>query len=567
MSKRLPTVIALGLVIAVQVNHGFGWEFSLKAQFNWEYDAYSQLGSKGFFGPFDIDASNNPGGYGGTLGSGASMNGWLGHDVGQISSGSDLALATIYMDLYPEFRLNQAVRIRGAYRIGSWATPFAPISAGALVRSEYAEGMAPGILRSFSPGYWNTLWLTAQTPWGVVGVGKRPAPFGIGLFLDAEDNADFPGVLLMSPYGPFRLGFVFTPWLLGSIDYFTLSDKNAVHRVGIAGFLTYESGPLSLGIATRYFTFRTGPESATFQGSDDPVAPTGRFGVVPSETTVNWGIVFAKYNNGRFFANAEIDGLHGLTRNQKWLSSASGILEGGRSRFAPIYVEHWRCAAELGVMAGPLKISLLWAWIAGPDRRHGIRIDRQGDLRFVSMFSNVSVFRPYSLLLSYDYGTGNNSITVDSAHGYVTDANTWGARLDYALASNLNASFSFFWADRLSHGYGWGFIRPAHDEPAGRFTGRVQYLEADRFVDGAPSIPDRNLGYEFDWGLSWKLLEGYVLQTTFGIWQPGKWFNYACVDRSNPGWKNPGPGNNFGIRPNRSIDPVFGMEVLLMAEF
>jgi hypothetical protein len=162
---------------------------------------------------------------------------------------------------------------------------------------------------------------------------------------------------------------------------------------------------------------------------------------------------------------------------------------------------------------------------------------------------------------------GNNSITVDSAHGYVTDANVLGARLDYAVASNINVFGTFFYANRLSHGYGWGFIRPECDEPAGRFTGRVQYVEGDQLFNGAPSIPDSNLGYEFDWGLSWKLLEGYVLQTTLGIWQPGKWFNYACVDRSNSGWKNPGPGNSFGIRPNRSIDPVFGMEVILMAEF
>jgi hypothetical protein len=566
--SRYPEIIAVfTLLIVIQANPGLGWEFSLKGQFNWEYDVYSQLGSRGFFGPFDIDESNNPLGYGGAIGSAASMNGWLGHDIGQISSGSDLAQAIIYMDVTPEFRLNQAVRIRGTYRIGSWATPSAPTSAGALVRSEYAEGMAPGILRSFSPGYWNTLWLTAQTPWGILVVGKRPAPFGMGLFLDAEDNADVPGVLLLTPFGPFRFGFIFTPWVLGSVDYFTLADKNAVHRAGIAGLLTYESGPLSFGVATRYFTFRTGPESATFQGTDDPVAPTGRFGVVPSETAVNWGIVFAKYNNGVFFANVEVDGLHGLTRNQKWLSSASGMLEGGRSRFAPTYVEHWRFATEIGLLAGPSKISLLYAWISGPDRRHGIRIDRQGDLRFVSTYSNVTLFRSYSLLLSYDYGMGNNSITVDSAHGYVTDANVLGARLDYAVASNLNVFGTFFNANRLSHGYGWGFIRPQYDEPAGRFTGRVQYLEGDQFSNGSPSIPDSNLGYELDWGFSWKLLEGYVLQSTFGIWQPGKWFSYACVDRSNPGWKNPGPGNNFGITPNRSIDPVFGMEILLMAEF
>lgn len=94
------------------------------------------------------------------------------------------------------------------------------------------------------------------------------------------------------------------PWLLGRVDYFTLTDKNAVHRVGIVDFLTYESGPIVLGITTRYFSFHPVPESATFQGTDDPVGPTGRFEVVPSETKVNLEIIFANYNNRVFFCQS-----------------------------------------------------------------------------------------------------------------------------------------------------------------------------------------------------------------------------------------------------------------------
>ena len=161
MRKTVLRALVLSVILVSIV--GFsekasGYEFSMTGIMTWKYASYSQLGSKGFFGPFDTDASGaGPDGYGGSIGSAASMNGWLGHEMqsmptlsgyGEISSGSDLALATIYMTIYPELRLTEALRIRGSYRIGSWETPYNPTSPGTMVRSEYPEGMAPGVLRS-----------------------------------------------------------------------------------------------------------------------------------------------------------------------------------------------------------------------------------------------------------------------------------------------------------------------------------------------------------------------------------------------------------------------------------
>ena len=136
----------------------------------------------------------------------------------------------------------------------------------------------------------------------------------------------------------------------------------------------------------------------------------------------------------------------------------------GKSRFAPNYVEHWRTAVETGALVGPSKISFIWSYIPGFDRRHGVRIDRQPypPLNIATGLTNVSLFRPYSLLLSYTYGSGNNSITPDSRHGYMTDANIFGMRLDYAIAANLNIFGTAFTANRISHGYGQGYIRPEY---------------------------------------------------------------------------------------------------------
>jgi hypothetical protein len=302
---------------------------------------------------------------------------------------------------------------------------------------------------------------------------------------------------------------------------------------------------------------------------DSAISPTGRFGVIPGDTAVNYSIFFVKYNTGQFFFNGELDWIHSLNRKQRWLSSASGVLPGGRSMFAPTYEEHMRFAIEMGAYAGPVKVTGLAARIDGPDRRHGIRIDRQGDMRFVSGFSNATLFKNYSLILSYTYGGGNNSVAVDSRSGYLTDVMAYGARIDYAPAANLNIFGTFFWAERLSHGYGWGFIKPAYDVDAESFTGKVVYDENanNDYLNGPPSIPDRNLGYEFNAGFNWRLLEGYAVNAAFGWWKPGQWFNYACVDRSVQGWKTPGPDNRYGTNPGRKIDPVFGTELMLNVTF
>ncbi len=47
---------------------------------------------------------------------------------------------------------------------------------------------------------------------------------------------------------------------------------------------------------------------------------------------------------------------------------------------------------------------------------------------------------------------------------------------------------------------------------------------------------------------------------------PGKWFSYACIDRSVPNWNLAGAAN-FGTRPDRTIDPVIGGEFSFNFQF
>jgi hypothetical protein len=134
------------------------------------------------------------------------------------------------------------------------------------------------------------------------------------------------------------------------------------------------------------------------------------------------------------------------------------------------------------------------------------------------------------------------------------------------------------WADRVGNAYGWGYLSPLTPR---RLTGETDTLIPPN-VFGAyrgnaanprRTIPDNNLGWEIDAGFDWKILEGFNINATFGYWQPGKWFNYACVDRGVPGWdtlSQVGAGQGtlyWGVNPNRSIDPIWGMEFKLVGEF
>jgi hypothetical protein len=271
-----------------------------------------------------------------------------------------------------------------------------------------------------------------------------------------------------------------------------------------------------------------------------------------------------KYNNGRFFFNAEAAWVYWTDR----FHSDPGL------QITPpntLYIEQWRYMVELGAIAGPAKVSLLHAWTPGPDRRAGLIIGKQPaafvwHANYDRQLGNFDVFRPYSYLFSYNYGGGLNAYNL-SGDGYLRDASVFAARGDYAVASNLNVFGTFFYANRTSNGYSWGSLGP--NAGVGNFgnapDGNVSF-NINRYPT-SPNIPDTALGYEINAGLDWKLLEGWTAGIVVGYWQPGKWFNYACADRSVPGWEAGTAANNFGTRPNRTIDPIIGGEFSLVFDF
>ncbi len=573
MLRRLLLAITFAiLMIQVGPHDSMAWELNVGGEFAYEYRYVTQMGPKGFFGPHD---ENNLYAAGSSQETAANQNAYVGHQIGSpLVTGMDAATLIQDFDVDTEIRFNKAVRFRGHYHLGAFGDGDA---------SDYRVDSRPGTNIAISDGQWTYWWVTAQTPWGIIVTGKRPATWGMGLHWNG-DGGDLTseGTALVSNYGPFRFGFGFRPARPGDFDSDQYTnyedDKSALRNWNIGGFFTYRNGPLDMGMRNAHIYWHEGPEG-------DGQRPHNTY------TRDRWQSVvdgYIKYHNGRFFFSAEA-----LARYHRFTwqgdANATDWNDGRGSRFAPQYVNHFRYAIETGMYMGPARISLLYAHFPGPDRRRGVLIK---DQPYWNSRSAMGVFLPYTYLLGFNYGSGLGDGSNLAGHtnnwgggfdrngdGTINAANVFGARLDYAVAANLNFYGSFFWAERDGHGYGWGFIEPGgngapiHFNDEGRMTRRWNALGgtmANRVARNnlavkIPNIPDTSLGWEVTGGFNWQLLENYGTSLVAAYWQPGKWFKYACVDKSLPSASL--GAFPWGVNPDREIDPIMSVTATLVADF
>ncbi len=339
-----------------------------------------------------------------------------------------------------------------------------------------------------------------------------------------------------------------------SSDYFNPDfDKMSIRlwHVTVPN-ITYRHGPLDMGVICTLASNHSGGEGLL-------IPPTVRQQREYADTDQSYGGVYLKYYTGLLFLNLEADWFHQTRRRRKKRSGGGPALN-----IFDDHVEHWRWMAEGALLVGPARIALIYGWSSGGDRRNGRQIDRNGILAD-DRFSNTGLYLPYSYLQVYSYGLGM-FINSTTGNGYVEDASVAGARLDYALAANLNIFGALFQAVRASaSGFGWGCIRP---NTAAR-DGSV-ILDFDRV--GAPSIPDSDLGWEVNLGVNWQLLRDLTIQGVVGCWQPGNWYKFACIDKSVVNWAGAGvPGSanpaDWGINPSRTIDPIWGADVIMSGSF
>jgi hypothetical protein len=564
MCSRQGLFVALVLcsVATVFSSRVLAWEFRMDAAFNYNFEYYGQQDSKGFFGPFNIDRSTGVVGL--TAGDFARLNTWVGKQIGRsandFAAGSDAVKAYQNLELFPHFSITPALDFRGKYRLGSYGDP---------ANSDYLTNTKPGTNIATSDGQWTMWWLAARTPFGQVVVGKRPEAFGTGLQFNGASNNTTEGVAVIAPYGPFRISFAVRPqWLLQpdteltTYNFFNILDKNNLRQLSLRFFATYWSGPWDMGVFWAGMRWHAGAES---QGIKVVGGTRAKF--YPYDLVMDLGTFYVKYFDGRFFFNTEL----------AYFFETVNTLGNGTALPGPRYKESWRYMAETGFVAGPTKVSLLYAFMPGPDRRAGALVNKQPYNQGAGQGA-YDVFRPYSYLLGYAYGSGVNAFNING-DGYLNAAWVVASRIDQALAANLNVFGSFLWAERSSHGYAWGLLRPNFTATAGRTVNAagtvvdtITYTPTLTYKQhaGAPNIPDTALGWEATAGFDWKILDRLTLGGLISYWQPGKWFNYACIDRSVPGWDNQTdstPTYPFGINPDRTIDPIIGGEITLRTDF
>jgi hypothetical protein len=450
-TKRLAFIAAGCLAwIALLGSPSLGWEFGMTGSMNWYTEYYTQAGDKGFFGPYNVDN--------GFLTTTANLNYWWnGARLAQnLVTGADASRSYFYVLIEPTVTINPAVKLRGRYRLGQWNNPQA---------SYYYTQDSPGTDNALSEGQWTMFWGTAVLPWGSLGIGKRPWKFGTGLQYDGTDGLTTESVVLSAPYGPLDIGVAFyphrparrgatitvDPYDLVAPQYFNHADKSGALGTDVLLYTVYNNGPLQMGILGSYGRYHIGPEAALRSPNPlPPPPPQPDASFVGQDSAYFHGTAFMKYNTGTFFFNAEAAWLYWTDR----LSNPSAA----QAPPNPRYTEQWRYMAETGCVLGPGKVGLLFAWTPGPDRRNFNLIDRQSAAfvyhpTYDTFLGNFDVFRPYSFLLGYNYGGGFNAYNL-SLDGYIRDAWVLGARVDYAVAANLNCYATFLWAERTSNGYG-----------------------------------------------------------------------------------------------------------------
>jgi hypothetical protein len=585
--KKVSMVVLVGLLVAAFSAPALAWEFSMKGEFEYQFRYISRTGANDLFGNADVAQGPLGAGIPTTIGL-AGPNGGAVLVEGHSTKGADAAYTLQRMYLYPQIRLNKALRWRGVYSLsgnlnGYITQPFGrpSFADGAHYAGWYfADSRAiAGENQAMTLGVWHDSWVTAQIPWGIIAFGRRPSQWGTGWSTLAREDIHSRSVAVVAPYGPFA--FIWSQYLHDSGEdtdpnasvgpsgnrNFTApsaTDQNQNRYWNNAFAVRYNAGNISTGTLSRiaaYSNVHGAPYAAGTSVTNEQTQSFAAAFINGLHNNVGpWPVVgdvwflmqvsYFQYNNGRFFFNAEYD-----------FQYADGTRNGGR----PVSGRTQAWMLEFGTVIGPTKLSLAHFLRTGHDRRGGqlavaAPLGTVGAAQAYDTWAFFLVFgggdqcvEPYQWLMGY-YGAGNNGYDV-TGYPIFSDFVGYAARLDYAVAANLNLFGSFMWAERQSK---------TATQVAAFGGGGPRATTAG--LQNVPNVPDTYLGWEMDLGVDWKLLEGMTFSALFAYWQPGDWFKYAYVDQSSLVTTTVG-GIAANYNPARSIDPLIAFKGSMIVEF
>lgn len=584
--RRFACTLTVLSLLFLGIASGHAWDLNLSGQYQYEFKYFSRVGPGDLFGNAEqAQRSNVPGLT--TIGLSGPANRIVTPE-GFSSKGSDGSYATERFELYPTFIVNPALRLNGIIAFqGSlngqyvggpnWAIP--PGHAGRYSSDSRSESIYDPVAATFL----RALWITADIPWGRFEFGRRPFIFGTGWAgFHGNDTAN-TSISLTQFSGPFAftLGAVLadtgeytdpfdsrnanmTPLTVASS-----ADRNEIRAWNWWAAAIYRNGPFEVGLMNRTIRYnkvhalpligntlrddQTASFAATFLQAWRVVTTENgneedwRIPIYGDVLLMTWP-AYVKYFDGRFFLNGEFS-----------LQYLSARREGGR----PITGRPYAWMVEGGAVHGPVKATLAGFYRSGADRQGGILdvssstgkgqtgTTQVGDSwsQYIVLGGAGSAIEPYTWLIG-EYGAGNNSYDAAGRCTFL-DFKAFAGRIDYALASNLNLWTSYILAHRASNtGTVWG-----------AFSGGLAPVQLQ-----GPNVAENNLGWEWDIGTSWKLLEGLTWDTAFAYWKPGNWFKTAWVDWSSPTTIDSGLGA-VRINPDRNIDPIIGFKTALTITF
>ncbi len=597
--KKLWFGLLATLLLTIFVVPAFAWELQMTGQFEWRFRYFGRAnGYADLFGnsQFQDSTLNNTGvltgfagpnfyrGYNGqALGAGvvgalqpmptASNSSQLRIVRGGFSyADSDAYAHDQRMTFNPILRVNNAISfycnmdlasIRNKYNHRDYQTN------GILDRWYQDRTSANAFDTAMIPSI-NQWRLAAQLPWGILSVGAKDFPIGTGSFLGYNTRAS--ALLFSFPYGPFR--FIPGVWLARYPDAYgafgpygtagvpagaasgpaansVVAYDGGLHATAFWGiFCTYANGPVEAGVAVVGQVLQhvgqanlggmgltTTHAAVLYPGTADPAGATAfHYGARDQAYAIYQ--TYLKYNNGRFFANMEYDWAN---LDYYYIGQAATFGAGYPNSGGPaLYTEGSQFFGEAGALCGPAKLAFMFAWSGGPCLNNNNPTKAYNGLAINNQATDA-----YNYLMFHTYAGGNNGGWANSGMTFtvaedpqMVDAYCLAARLDYAVAANLNVWGTYMWANRVEEN---GYLAGGTDynglAGAGSHANLSPYAaqqwKATVMSPGSnaanmnPYVDDSNLGWEAQLGVDWKLLENMMVTTRYAYWQPGAWFDQA----------------------------------------
>jgi hypothetical protein len=541
--RRIFTTALAGLLLLAAAAPVFAWEFSMTGEFEYRLKYFARMGNYDLFG-FAPAQDQGAGTFIGFAGPNIWSTGAVVNPPSNLSAtvaitrggfarwGSDAHYNDDRLTLYPQIRLNPAIRVLGVYTIGGYRNKYAQWTPGVGLPplERYSmQGVSDNAYDTAAVGSWEQFRVTAQFPIATLSFGLKDFPFGTGATL--SNNTRTEAFMTIVPYGPFAfIHGIFLSQGAATDGWNESPDGGRKNTLFQCAFFRYETGDLSMGGGWIGRYHHMGRGDLYFPSV--PSGPPAVGEVVATDTSLNFWLVYLKCNNGRFFANAEyswanIDTYKTLNGDPPATSPTPT-----NAMPSPSYSEYQHAFAETGLIYGPAKTSLFWAWAPGRNLANPLANSTGTQTTKSTPYPiNYQATDPYNTLMFHTFGGGNNQFSwLFGADGTGLMADAWalGTRLDYAVASNLNVWGSYLWAERLERdGYLAGYFGALGTPDA--VKGAVAAGTAFRSLRGGtdPFASSQSLGRETDAGVDWKLLEGMTLYFKYAFWQPGDWFDWA----------------------------------------